>query len=199
MPDVPRLPGVPSLSSYASGVVTLLVSDAVRGLLEWLNPKWGLYKNGIPVVVADSVATFGYKQDWVIADYPLEGGKFESYDKVFVPFNVQLRFASGGSVSVRQKLLSSIEAIAGSLETFDAITPERIYSSVNVMHYDYSRESSRGLGLLVVDVMLQQVRVAAAGAFSNTKSPNGESPVNIGQVQTLPSSAVSGASLGGLQ
>ena len=191
MPNVPHVPGVPPLSSYAANAITLLVADAaVSAIAAFLRPSWGVFKNGVPIIVAESVVSVDYRQEWLLSTYPVEEGAFESYDKVQTPFENRVRFMSGGPEGARQILLNSIDAIAGDLNLYDVVTPTKTYTSVNVMRYDYARAAGRGLGLLVVDIVLQQVRVAVPAAFSNTQAPSGASPTSGGQVQ--PSSATSG-------
>src|SRR5262249_51706443 len=119
--------------------------------------------------------------EWAIANYPVEKGAFESYDKVQTPYEVRVRFASGGSIPNRQALLNSIAAIAGDLNLYDVVTPEAIYTSANIAHYDYNREAARGLGLMVIDVLFQQVRVSSTQTF--TQSPSSSNPQSVGQVQ----------------
>jgi len=45
-------------------------------------------------------------------------------------------------------LLESIDAIIGSLDLFDAVTPEKTYSSVNPTHRDYHRSPKTGRACL---------------------------------------------------
>lgn len=186
---VPNLPGVPPLATYAAGVVTLVTSDAIASLVSRFDPRWGLFQNGIKAITADSVSSFEYKQDWNVSDYPLEAGAFESYDKVSVPFTTRLRFTSGGNEVTRSLLLSSIKKIAGTLELFDAVTPETIYQSVNINHFDYRRTSQNGVGLLVVDVWCLQIKVDAVSAFSNTQAPAGANAASGGTVQPATATA----------
>lgn len=191
-PNVPNVPGVPAVNRQPGAAIAttvLMVADAL-GLFGFLTPPLGLYKDGTVVITADNVVSFDHKRDWALSTYPLEQGAFESYDKVQQPFDVRLRFSAGGSADDRQQLLDSIEAVANSLELFDAVTPEKIYRSVNVIHYDYRRESDRGAGLIVIDVWCQEVRVTATASFSNTQTPSGASTVDGGVVQTqAPTSA----------
>jgi hypothetical protein len=150
--------------------------------------QWGIFQAGIPIITADSVISMEYKQEWIISDYPLEGGRFESYDKVFVPFDVRFRFSMGGSEARRAALLDSVAAIAGDLNFYSAVSPERAYPSVNVAHYDYRRTSINGLGLLIVDVWLNEIRVAGqSGGLANTATPFAKDAVHIGPVQPVPS------------
>jgi hypothetical protein len=51
------------------------------------------------VITAELVVGFEFRNDWTISDYPVEGGIFESYDKVFLPYLAKVRFASGSSVN----------------------------------------------------------------------------------------------------
>lgn len=185
MPNVPNVPGVPPLSSYsANAAVTVLVADLVSTLLGALAPQWGIFLDGSPVVIADSVISVGYKQGWRIADYPIEGGGFVSYDKVDTPYDARVRFSTGGSVADRQDLLDSVAAIASTTQVFDVVTPEVIYASACVLDYDYDRTATEGVGLLHVDVHLQEVRLSATAAFSNTntQAPSGASPQSGGVV-----------------
>lgn len=206
-PNVPFAPGVPPLLRDTQAVfskVVLMVSDAITILNMFLPPQWGLFKDGFPVVAADNVLSFDFRNDFSISTYPQEEGSFQSYNKVSNPFDVRLRFSIGGSESDRRSLLRSIAAIAGSLDLFDAVCPERIYPSVNVTHYDYRRTATNGLGLLVIDVWCTQVRVTGGAAFSNkdstaigafgssttggavgvsTQQPSATTPIGVGNVQ----------------
>lgn len=189
MPNVPRVPGVPALTSYAANSVSLLAGNALADILLGLGrAQWGLYQNGIPVVLADNVVSVDYKQDWNLPDYPIENGGFKSYDKVQLPFSVRLRFSTGGNVPDRETMLNSIVAISGTLDLFDAVTPEAIYQNVNVMHYDYRRVAA-SVGLIVVDVWCQEVRLNSLTAFSSTKTPSGAGVANGGTAQPAAASA----------
>lgn len=202
-PNVPNVPGVPPLLRNPNAIfstVALLAADVSFLLGLFAGPQWGLFNSGGDLVVtADSVTSFDFKKDWTVSNYPVEPNAFASYDKVETPFNVRIRFASGGSEFDRRALINSIERIAASLELFNAVTPEKVYTSVNVMHFDYDRTAVKGVGLLVIDVWCIQVRVAQDAAFTssgtgtpsstaqlsgiNTKSPSGASPISSGTVQ----------------
>src|SRR6266852_3939160 len=185
MPLVPNVPGVPFLSSYSPATsLVILAADLVTSLVGILAPRWGIFLGGIPIIDADSVVSFEYKQEWTVSDFPLEQGAFQSYDKVQVPFDVRVRYATGGSEVDRLLFLDSIEAVAGTLQLFDVVTPEAIYTSMNITHWDYRRTSVNGVGLLVVDIWLIEVRVTATTQFSNTQNPSGASPQSGGLVQT---------------
>ena len=185
MPNVPNLPGVPTLGSYAASPVPLLVADAAAVILAFLRPQWGVFLDGLPALPeANSFVSQEYKQDWTIADYPVEEGAFQTYDKVQLPFESRVRITSGGTLAARQALLAAVDAVANSLDLYDIVTPERVYTSVNVSHYDFRREAGRGLGLLTIDVWFLEVRVAPAAQFSSTQQPGEAGQQNIGNVQS---------------
>jgi hypothetical protein len=163
--------------------ITLLTSDLI-GEIAPVNAQWGIFQGGAPVVVADSVADMSYRQEWVVSDYPVEQGAFQSFDKVALPFDVRFRY-NAGSAAQRQALLGSIAAIAGTTNLYDVVTPDAVYNNVTITHYDYHRTAQRGLGLLSVEVWALWVneQAALANAAGNTATPSGADPVSGGTVQ----------------
>jgi hypothetical protein len=185
--DIPIAPGLPPLlrtAEAAAEQIFLLQEDTLTDFGLSLAPTWGVYDLfGAPVVVADTVTALDFHREWAIADYPIERGGFESYDKVDVPFVARVRFAAGGSAENRAALLNSVSAIAGDLNLYDIATPEKIYTSVNVQRYDFSRTAHDGVGLLQIDLWLLEVRVTAGASDGNAQSPSGDATVNGGNVQ----------------
>ncbi len=173
----------------------LVLIDTLIGYGAGQPPQWGIFRGALPVVVADTVTSFGYKQDWAVADYPVERGGFESYDKVNTPFRIHIQFVSGGSLANREALLASIAAIGDTLTLYDVLTPEAVYVGVNVEHYDYRRAANNGLGLMIVDVGLLEIREEGVTDFKNTKSPSGYLASPTGNVQSplVPTPQLNGA------
>ena len=159
----PGTDGVPNLQDGADVTVTgateVLTQSSIAGLQLLFGEQWGVFLAGAPVILFDTFVSIDYRQSWNISDYPVERGAFESYNKVFTPFEARVSFASGGSEYNRAALLASVAAIAGTLQLYDVVTPEAVYLSVNVKHYDYHRTSSNGVGLIKVDLHLEEVRV----------------------------------------
>jgi hypothetical protein len=154
--------------------IELLTQDAISFALNSPAPQWGIYLNGAPVVVADNVVSFDYREQWKIANFPLEEGAFESYNKVATPFDVRLRFSTGGNDADRQAMIQSIAAAIASTDLYDAVTPEATYQNVNIVHQDYRRTASNGAGLLVIDVYCEQVRVTTSTQFVNSQGSGGQ-------------------------
>jgi hypothetical protein len=196
--NAPNVAGVPSIarSSIGGAAISLLKADAyslLTGIFGF--PAWGIYFFGIPVVLADTVSAFELNKTWTIADFPIEGGRFESYNKVYVPFRGTFRFIAGGSQSNRQALLLSIAAISGDLNTYDIVTPEAVYSGVNITSYSYRRTASDGVGLLQVDIVAEEVRSAPAAAYSSTQSSTSTAQSNGGTVQASAATSAQAASV----
>lgn len=186
-PNVPDVPGVPPLlrplGFQASVLPVLLTADTADFVPDDTTPQWGIFQNGFPVILADNVVDFAFRQDWDLSNYPQEEGAFQTYNKVNTPFDARVRFSAGGSESNRQAFLVSILSISGNLQLYDVVTPELIFANVNIAHVDNRRSARNGQGLVVVDVWLYQVPVTATAAFSQTKTPSGTANKSNGTVQ----------------
>lgn len=187
---IPLPAGIPPLLGDVAGLfvdqVAALAVDTFVGYGAGEPPMWGVFLGGAPVVLAETVTEMGYKQDWAIADYPVERGGFESYDKVNTPFAVHMQFVSGGTEQNRQALLDSIAAIGDSLTLFDVVTPEAVYVGVNVQSYNYRRATRNGMGLMIVNVVFIEIREEGTTDFKNAKSPSGYAASQAGNVQAVP-------------
>jgi len=170
-------------------ILELLTEDDF-GLFGAPPAPWGIYLDSALVVEPDTFLSFGYGREWDIATYPLEKGAFETFNKVETPYRTLVRMAAGGDVANRQAFIDAVDAISGTLELYDVVTPEKTYTSVNVQKLDVlNRTNAQGANLVVIELRLIQVRVTATTTFASTKSPSGASSVNGGTVQaTDPSS-----------
>lgn len=218
-PNVPKLPGVPQInrsSAFPAGPPPVLSGVIAVGrllLALFSKPLWGIYKNdppkveepddGIPtvtvranaspVVVPDSIREFGFKNEWVVSDYPIQEGSFTNYNKVNQPFEIQLRLTKGGSLKDRKDFLAQIEAIAGTVDLYKILTPEKTYLSCNVTRFEVSRREARGAFFLTeVDVFFREIRFVTAEYTStaqntqNAIDPSAKPPSNVGAVQPQP-------------
>lgn len=186
-PDVPLAPGVPPVTRGPSGSVTgaeqrlTKDSDSVSQLAA---TQWGIFdQGGAQIVVPDSVVGFGYSAEYRVADYPIEQGGFESYDKVALPFLARVVMAKGGTLAERQSFHQAIEAIRGDRELYNVITPEALYVNCNITRVELDRSQQRGAGMLTVEIYLQEIRQKATAQFSNSRDAASASPANGGAVQ----------------
>ena len=191
--------GLPDLDFGPISVASVapLLSDAISVLAAFGPQPWGIYSDGEPVVIADTVLDLGYSKTYTISDYPIEDGGFASYDKVEQPYEGRVRFASGGSPDVRAALLASIEGIVGDLNLYDVVTPDEVYVNANLTRQEYRRtQSEAGGSLLQVDVTLQEVRILSGDMTTDTADPASSDQQNGGTVQpTTPTASQTIASL----
>ncbi len=171
----------------------LATTDSTDGRFSAGASAWGIYLQGVLVIEPDSIVALDYHREWTLADYPIEGGGFETYDKVAKPFDIRLRITKGGSEADRTQFLADVEAISASLSLYDILTPEKSYLSVNVTSLANSRTATNGMGLVIIDLGLRQIRmdaVATVGATTTSvvapAAPSGATPVNGGTVQPQP-------------
>lgn len=195
IPDIPAVLGVPPLlrQTPAPPIPTLQqtqIQDQKAG------KDWGIFLKGKQVVTPDTCVSVDYRQGWALADYPVETGGFETYDKVDMPYDVRLRLASGGTPQNRQTLLKQINAIAETLEFYDVVTPEVIYHNCNVQHYDYRRTSTNGVGMITIEVWMLEIRVKPSRG-ANVTFPSASPRQADGRVAPqAPTSTQGGAATG---
>ena len=185
---VPDVPGVPPLFGGLSPVAIpgLVFADVVNIAVAALGPQWGIFLGGAPVVSSDNVVSMDARQEWVIADFPIEGGAFESYDKVQRPFDVRFRFSTGGSVGARSAMIESIKSIANDFNLYMFVAPDDVWENVNVSHFDYHRAAAQGNGLFSVDVWGWQIQLnTGAGMLDNAASPASSDP-SVSSPQATP-------------
>lgn len=219
-PDVPRAPGVPPLLREAGAVLTTgvrLLGDAIQILRLFSGPQWGVFSDDTGLELFEGANFIGveWRKDSRIADYPMENGSFQSYNKVQTPWEAKVTLAVGddpqvfgfsvptlptipglggfggvvgGALARRTAFINTIDFAADSLDLFTLVTPEKSYPSANIIHHDYRRIAEKGVTLLAVDIWLMQVRQDATADFADTKSASGASPVDGGQVQASPPS-----------
>lgn len=194
--NVPLAPGVPPIQRAALALTSaLLIADHI--LQSYFFISWGIFsKNGLPVLTGDSVISVDLRKEYHIADFPVEEGGFASYNKVSKPGDIRLTFTVGGSTEARSQFLKTVDSMASSLELFTVVTPEVVYPTMNVVHYDYGRSQRSGVSLLTVTVFCNEVRIAATSVFTQTETPAGEDPQVNGTTQTTTYDDVQPRSLG---
>lgn len=183
---IPKVPGVPSLASYAASTIALVIADAINLVIGAPQSLWGIYLDGGAVLESDSLVSFDLRQDLPISDYQVEEGAFQSYDKVQLPTEIRVRVSAGGDIARRQRFLQSIDEVMNTTDLYDIVTPEQIYLGYNFTHRDFRRQGDQGNGLIIVDLWLTQVRESSQTTFSNTQTPGAAGQQNSGNVQPQP-------------
>lgn len=173
--------------------------------LDILNPlatDWMILTNdGSPVIVPDTVPRFEYRGDSRVSGYPVEQGAFESYNKVQQPFDIRMTMACAGlnyvqgavaaiGLNLGQQLmqkpafLDTLDYMKETTDLFTIVTPDRAYQSVNMVHFDYKRETLNGATMLLVEAWFEEIRVNAGSKYTNTASPSAADPVDQWSVHT---------------
>jgi hypothetical protein len=129
------------------------------------------------VIRPDTVSGFEYRGESRVSDYPMEQGAFSSYDKVSTPFDARMRMVcSGNETMSREEFLDTIERMLREVEVYDLVTPDKTYPSMTLVHFDYRRESTNGVTLLIVDAWFREVRITASSDYtSDPDVPNVQS------------------------
>ena len=224
----PHFPGVPPLLNRVGSVlsdISLLVADALIVLGLFNRVVWGIFdQNGKPVIVGTNTKSFEFDNEFRISDYPVEQGGFASYNKVATPFDIKLSFTKQGNLGERTNFLLALDSAIKSLYQFVVVTPEVLYTRVNVVRYNLRRTQKNGATLLTVDVWCREVRQAPDNVFSNSvdavnqgtvtpttdvttsvavgnptlvQQPSGASPINNGTVQAQVPAPVNNPTLPG--
>jgi hypothetical protein len=219
-PNIPKLPGVPQLlrsPNFPAGPPPIVGAAVALGRLFqalFAQPQWAIYKHqkpstgvaekGVlpevvvvakrtPVVKPDSFIDFGYRNEYSISDYPVQDGGFASYDKVANPYETFVRMSKGGSKKDRQKFLDELDAIVGTLELYDILTPEKTYLGVNVLRYEISRRGNKSAYFFnEVDLYFREIREVTStysntsAATENARDPSAKPVDNTGTTQPQP-------------
>lgn len=192
-PNVPFAPGVPALARSfffpPTATPAPLRADAPLVTVQAQRSnnapgQWGIFDSaGKAAVVADSVVAVEWKGEYRIADYPIEGGTFESYNKVKTPYSARLIMNRGGTDADRTAFIDDLDRVLATLTLYTVTTPEKTYQNANVVHVDYDRTAIKGATLITASVGLEEVRVAVSAQFSQTQAPSGADPITGGTVQ----------------
>jgi hypothetical protein len=163
-------------------------SPEVKNIVTAGQTQWGLFNSSGSVLELepDSFVSLNYKNGWRIANYPMEKGAFQSYNKVSTPFDMTMVCTKGGSDAARGDFLDRINELAYSIDLFTLVTPEINYENVSIADIDYQRTAIKGVKLLTVDIKLVEIRIVADAQFTNTASASGADNVNGGTVQAVP-------------
>jgi len=215
-PNVPQLPGVPQLARsllFAAFAPPTLGTQATQGVL-WQStqaaPVWGVFdQNNNRVVNADSVLSFGWRQEYRVSNYQVQRGAFASYNKVALPFESSVVLSKGGTLSARTTFLQQIDTVAASLATYKILTPEKTYLNVNVTRPELSRRGPEDACFFDVELFFvqiaeveQQYSTSTPGVPStaNSSVPSAVPPINSGQNNPqTPSGAVQSAALAAIK
>lgn len=183
------IPGFPVLKSgKIPAPITSVISAAIGSLWSALFPgeKWGIYETGSETakVEVDSVIELGLNGSAEASTYKIESGSFVSYNKVRNPNAFMIRISKEGDAATRAYINEWLSANVEATTQFDIVMPEKRYNGYTLVEYRMLRSSSSGAGMIVADLMIQEVRETAA-LYSNSKiaDANNVPPTPTARVQ----------------
>lgn len=184
-PDVPNVAGVPAVRRLTSAVTATepaLTADSITVIATAKN-QWGIYDSAnAKVLDPDSVMSVAYDAEFRIADFPIEEGGFESYDKVALPYHARVVLTKGGNIADRRAFLTAIEEIRADLNLYNVVTPERSYLNANIARVSIDRSREQGANLITAEIILQEIRQNATATFTASQ-PSAADVVSGGPVQ----------------
>ena len=203
-PTVPDAPGVPAIhadpgqgstpNSFTSDPIVITADKLPPPAL----PPWGVYdSNGDQVVTPDTFVGIDYAASYSLPTYPVEGGAFQTYNKVERPFDVPVMFAKGGALEDRQEFIADCELARASLDLYTIVTPEQTFASVNIENFGYSRVADKGANLIHAEFRFTQIRVTAKVTYTTTANPNGADAQSAGTIQTAAPTGTQASAAGG--
>lgn len=185
-PGVPQLLRPVQETIAANPVLSIGIGTAETLLITALNqaPQWGIYDhNGnqlgllpnsqstLQAIVgtlasqitgnnATVLSTYSvdFTRETKISDFPIEEGSFAAYNKAQSPASPAVTLILDGSEADRTAFLNLINAACVGTDLYSVVTPEITYYNYSVERYNYSRKSSRGVTLLIVEVFLKEIR-----------------------------------------
>lgn len=189
-PNVPLIAGVPAVlrrvQAEADAREQLALADMYDRVDRNRAADWGIFNvKGERVLFPDSLVSVEYTGEQRISDYPVEGGKFETYDKVQMPNGARVSMTKGGTISDRQAFLVGVDLLLQTTDVFDVVTPEVTYLNMNVIHVALVRSATNGATMVTVELVLQEVRQAAKAAYSRSEdAPAENTPIATGAAGT---------------
>ncbi|MGL4756297.1 MAG: hypothetical protein ACRCXB_28420 [Aeromonadaceae bacterium] len=183
------IPGFPILKSgKIQAPITSLISAAIGSLWSALFPgeKWGIYEAGSETakVEVDSVVELGLNGSAEASTYKIEAGSFVSYNKVRNPNAFMIRISKEGTAATRAYINEWLATNVEATTTFDIVMPEKRYNGYTLVEYRMLRSSASGAGMIVADLMIQEMRETSA-LYSNSKiaDANNVPPTPTARVQ----------------
>ena len=186
MYGIPKIPNI-----KLDNIVTSVLGQIEAALWDILSlqPKWGIYSNGLIAVEVDSVIDMGVRGTAHVADYRLMTGAFTSYNKVVMPRGYKLTLAVGGGQIEREIFLKWLDDNCQSATVVDVVMPEKVYESVTLTEYNLRREASKGTASRVIaECLFIEIREVPVTYYKDGEeqadTQNAENPADMPMTPT---------------
>lgn len=217
VPDIPRSPNFPTVVRSSLGIAQSIIWQTIQRNVQWgifdskgnalgdpsnLSGLLGTFLNTIGLVSSPSTGSVDYSKETRVSDFPIEGGKFASYNKVEMPSTPVVTLIFNGTESDRSAFLAQIDKACKSTDLYTVATPTTTYINHTIERYNYQRRSNRGATLFVVEIFLKEVRQVSAiysksnkGEIGKAKDAKATPQVDGGKVQAPAVSASTAANI----
>lgn len=160
-----------------------------------LHPSYSIRNNGSATIALEfsGMASIQPSAGANIVTAPIENGKYQSINKVARPGRVVCDVVISGLTGLTGSLpnifdltftsqsdtLSTIKKMISSAALYDIDTPKDVYESYDLVDYSYSVNSKRGVTMLVVSLIFEEVRQQMDVQLSNSQSQKQSTNDNI--------------------
>lgn len=144
--------------------------------------KWGIWKEK-DVTAAISFSSFlgiEIRKEAKVVSAPVEEGSFVAYNKVMQPFGLTCTVGVEGEDSELQKVLTTLDELQKGIDLLTITTPYGEFTNVNLVEYNYAHKREEGIGVLWLELKLQEVKQVE----STTTTATVAYEQNVGVVQT---------------
>ena len=147
----------------------------VPGLFSGLPTQWGIFdSSGNQAVFPDSFFGVEAVVPNILCDAPIEQGSFATYNKVKAPNRITVRMVSGGTLYNRQSFLATIDQMSHDTNLYSILTPEKSWTNMNLVSYDFRREAAHGANLIMVNCPFEEVRIIQSVTYSSLTPPDAQ-------------------------
>lgn len=158
------------------------------------NPgQWGIFDlQGTPAFDFDSFVEMDFDGASKVSSFPVEDGSFANYNKVTNPDRVKVRLAVGGDQNRINALIDDLDIEARAFNLLFVVTPNRIYSDMNLESVQYHRRNRNGENMVIAETTWIEIRQVSATfsdvalPSSNVKGAGSSSKQNNGNQQPGP-------------
>ncbi|MCU5775128.1 hypothetical protein N5923_23280 [Erwiniaceae bacterium BAC15a-03b] len=167
------------LSAISSGNIFSIINSI-------LSPSYGIYlKSGAKAISPSSFLGIEYGTDSSVVSSPIEGGSYNSFNKVKRPSVIRVLFTLEGwtgqsgsipnltnfTLTSRTDMLGALDAMVNSAKTYDIETPDTTYEDYDLVRYNY-RTSSQEVTLLTVEAIFEAILQEAEVTLTSTNAAN---------------------------
>jgi hypothetical protein len=168
--DIAGLP--PLRTTIKRGLISngvAILNDLLSGAEE---KNWGVFSEDGKKKILDPDNFMGieFTNNSRISDYPIEGGSFQSYNKIATPYDAVITMSKGGTGDDRKAFTAVLENVLNTLDVYTIITPDEIFKSACVEHYTYRRTQQSGANIIIAEIYFREVKKTAQARFNQTRS-----------------------------